>query len=179
MSRLAEKPLPGAGRCPRCGSTRVARDEQSATNFYGQTIEGCGNPACRAFWEPYDPAQLLEKDLPRTSSFIEPCDNCAFRPGSFEQRQPEFWKDLMVKLKANGHAGFFCHKGVPINVDSEDGFDYPRDRVTGKPAIGKLRYCRGFLKMLGAHWAKSGNDFEKAVAAASEEAVANAAGGAP
>jgi hypothetical protein len=119
------------------------------TKFYACTIEACRN--CHAIWEPFDPTDLLDAE-DRTSSFKEPCDNCAFRPGSPEQADTEKWRKLTVDLKAG--AQFFCHKGVPINPQNEDGFDYPTNR-DGTKNIRRMRICRGWLLMIGRHWDKT------------------------
>ena len=140
--RPEPEPVKGAGRCPKCASRRTIRskcDDPRVTNFYSATLEIC--PNCKAIWEPFDPAQLLDPHIPTTSSFKEPCDNCAFRPGSVEQSDPKRWAELMADLKK--HGSFHCHKGVPIDPDNENGFAYPTDRK-------KLRLCRGWLKMWGA-----------------------------
>lgn len=145
---MTETALRGAGRCPRCHSRRVKRATIPKTpGFYSPTLEACLNPACNAVWEPFDPGDLLDAgDI--TSSFREPCDNCAFRPGSPEQADPQRWAELMNALKhQNGR--FYCHKGVPIEPASDHGFDYPRDR-DGKIAPAKLRLCRGWLRMWAA-----------------------------
>jgi len=155
--RKAEAPevAPGSGKCPRCGSCAVRRVEnlpmQKFGAFYATTLELCRNPACHAAWEPFDVAQLLDPDEPKTSCFIEPCDNCAFRPGSVEQRDPERWRDLMTNLGADG-AGFYCHKGVPLDPAGEHGFAYPE--VKSGRDLRKLRRCRGWLSMLGRRWDK-------------------------
>lgn len=147
----------GAGRCPRCGSRKVRRMTVPSTAFYADTLEGCVN--CKAFWEPFDPAQLLDAHLPTTSSFKEPCDNCAFRAGSPEQSNPERWAEVMASLKLNGR--FYCHKGVPITPGTEHGFDYPTKLVSKNlhptarsEDVKKLRMCRGWLKMFGARLEK-------------------------
>lgn len=72
----------------------------------------------------------------------KPCDNCAFRPGSVEQRDTEKWRETIASLKAG--ARFYCHKGVPLDPAGENGFAYP----TEKPS--KLRMCRGWLRMWSA-----------------------------
>lgn len=160
------QPLPGAGRCPSCGSRKVRRAicaEAAVTRFYAGTLEVCGNPACKAIWEPFDPAELLDADAPRTSSFRAPCDNCAFRSGSVEQRDPDRWRALMATLKGDGDpygmltgSGFYCHKGVPLDPGSERGFAYPNRRVevAGRvietPDRQRLRPCRGWLRMVAS-----------------------------
>lgn len=115
-------------------------DLPSPAGFYARIIRGCAN--CNTIWEPFDPADTIDAS-DRLASFREPCDNCAFRPGSPEQRNVEEWKTTIASLKAGG--GFYCHKGVPIDGDNENGFAYPQD---GKDAR-KMRLCRGYLNMLG------------------------------
>ena len=125
--------------------------------FYSQNLERCAN--CKAIWEPFDPTQLLDAHLPTTSSFKEPCDNCAFRPGSPEQSDPEKWAELMTSLKTNGR--FYCHKGVPISPGDPHGFAYPTRLVSKElhptartEDVKRLRICRGWLKMFGARLAR-------------------------
>ena len=141
----------GAGQCPKCASRRVTRRHihlGPTFKFYAGILEFCLN--CKAIWEPFAVVDLLDAADP-TSSFKEPCDNCAFRPGSVEQRNVETWTELLASLKAG--SSFYCHKGVPQDPASADGFAYPRDRA-GKPIPHKLRFCRGFLRMTGAIWDK-------------------------
>ncbi|HEX9768468.1 MAG TPA: hypothetical protein VGA50_04755 [Kiloniellales bacterium] len=99
-------------------------------------MASCRN--CKAIWEPFDPAQIWDTSDPHCS-FREPCNNCAFRPGSNEQQDREKWITLIDSLRQGG--AFFCHKGVPIEPDAEFGFAYPADRK-------KLRHCRGYLNAL-------------------------------
>lgn len=147
----------GSGRCPVCGSRKVTRGMSRLKDHAETMYEACGNPACGALWETFNVADLLDPADPRTSSFKEPCDNCAFRPGSPEQRDPGRWAEIIDSLKgdnrslANMHfvgAGrFYCHKGVPLKAGSEHGFDYPK-AAGGGYDTKRLRLCRGFLKML-------------------------------
>lgn len=126
------------GRCPKCSSTRTTAVFMPRTNFYATNIVKCVN--CKALWEPINEEQLWDED-DDLCSFKEPCDNCAFRPGAPEQQDKKRWRELVDGLKSG--AMFYCHKGVPINPQAKDGFDYPyRD---GKPVRNKLRLCRGFL----------------------------------
>lgn len=134
---MKARDMKGADRCPRCGSRKIVKASQLVSSFYGKTLAVCGNCGCP--WEPFDPADLLDPDDPH-SSFKEPCDNCAFRPGSVEQRNAEEWKKTMASLKAGGR--FYCHKGVPMTPGKGHGFDYP----VNKPR--RLRLCRGYLRML-------------------------------
>lgn len=145
-------PIKGGGRCPKCACRKVRRVEQPVTDLYARTLEICVN--CGVAWEPLDPVQIWDKSDPHCS-FRDPCDNCAFRPGSPEQRDPKRWSELMSGLK--GGAQFFCHKGVPLDLDhktpSDSGFAYPYT-ADGKPNLKKLRLCRGYLNMLGKILAK-------------------------
>jgi len=137
----SEKFPGGAHRCPRCLSTNVTTaDVPDGVTFYARRLAIC---ACGAAWEPIDEAFVWDRDDEYCST-QEPCDNCAFRPGSPEQANATKWNELIENLKSGGQ--FFCHKGVPIDPDSKDGFAYPRDR-------NKLRLCRGYLNALGKWWA--------------------------
>lgn len=128
-------------QCPKCGCQKVFVAAGMTFRGYGPDIANCQN--CGAIWEPFDPEQIWDTDDP-VCSFKEPCNNCAFRPGSNEQQDREKWKDLIGGLRQGG--SFYCHKGVPIEPDTEHGFAYPdHDRT-------KLRLCRGYLNALtGLH----------------------------
>lgn len=143
------EPIKGRGRCPACACRKVGLTEQPITDFYSRTLEVCAN--CGAAWEPMPPGgEHLDSDG-TPFPFNEPCDNCAFRPGSHEQQDTEEWKKTMGSLKKGGR--FFCHKGVTINLENKSGFNYPTDG-NGKPIIKKLRTCRGYLNMISRHWQK-------------------------
>lgn len=124
---------------------------------YGPGIACC--PNCETIWEPFDPEQIWDTSDP-FCSFKEPCNNCAFRPGSNEQQDREEWKTMISSLK-NG-AQFYCHKGVPIEPDAEHGFAYPtktaRSDIAGPCAphevsdVTKMRLCRGYLNALSGFW---------------------------
>lgn len=141
-----DAPVKGRGRCPVCACRKTARIDQPVTEFYARTVEVCAN--CRAVWEPLPPGGDHQDDDGTPFPFPEPCDNCAFRPGSPEQQDVEGWKKLMDQLEAGGT--FHCHKGVPITPESETGFAYPGD---GKDPR-KLRLCRGYLQMWHARMKK-------------------------
>lgn len=144
-------------QCPKCGSRKVVSDPNLTFKGYGPGIASCAN--CKTVWEPFDPAQIWDTSDPHCS-FKEPCNNCAFRPGSPEQADPAKWKELVNQLKCG--ASFHCHKGVPIEPDAENGFAYPMrtivvDNVAGflrvekeVPDRKKLRICRGYLNALHA-----------------------------
>lgn len=140
--------MKGADQCPKCGSRKHGDVEQAVTSFYGRTLRVCGN--CGTAWEPFDPADLLDDDIP-TSSFREPCDNCAFRPGSPEQEDKARWQKIVGDIQKGG--AFYCHKGVPLTPGEGNGFAYPHD-AEGKPIIRKLRLCRGYLMMWRARMSK-------------------------
>jgi len=145
--RRAAKLTPAAPgsreRCPKCKSHRTATAPQAITKFYAREITVCGT--CGSAWEPMPPGEPRHPDEP-TMAFQEPCDNCAFRPGSPEQANTAEWRELMASLKAG--ASFHCHKGVPIEPGSEHGFAYPLG-PDGKGDRAKLRTCRGFLNAWG------------------------------
>jgi hypothetical protein len=117
----AAKAIPGTTDCcPKCKSPRVHLHADHDIKFYGRQLSICTN--CRTIWEPLDKALIWDPSGP-SASLREPCDNCAFRPGSPEQADTAKWKELIAKLRAGG--AFHCHKGVPIAPKSEDGFAYP------------------------------------------------------
>jgi hypothetical protein len=163
--RAAHVPLAPRGssqRCPKCGSHHVVHDPNLKFKGYGPGLAFCRN--CECLWEPLDPAKLLDADDPQCSSFTEPCNNCAFRPGSPEQSDPEKWKSLIENLR-HEDGRFYCHKGVPIESEAEHGYAYPTRTITidveGVPRtakvvsdVRKLRLCRGYLMALGKWWDK-------------------------
>jgi len=89
-------------------------------------------------WEPFNPDAIWDRDDP-LCSFKDPCNNCAFRPGSPEQNDAVKWKELIAQFDSG--ATFYCHKGVPIEPNAEHGFAYPDEGKNSK----KLRICRGWL----------------------------------
>jgi len=141
-------PWPGsAGRCPRCFGTYVAVErwddkapDAGKGKFYSAHVAICGR--CGIAWEPIDESLIWDRTDP-LCSFKGPCENCAFAPGSHEQRNREEWRKTIATLKAGGT--FYCHKGVPIAPHSENGFNYPADRR-------KLRICGGYLRALRQWW---------------------------
>ena len=136
--------MKGADQCPRCASRRWA-EPRVPSNFYAIDARVCSN--CETIWEPFDQAELLDPKREPLGAFKHPCNNCAFRKGSPEQRDPAKFEELRGKL--GWIAGsFYCHKGVPIDIAHEDGFAYPRD-ANGEPIQRKLRLCRGYLNQLG------------------------------
>lgn len=139
---LASDKWPGGrARCPVCLGTRVVCEAFDAGEFYGKELAGCAD--CDIAWEPIEEADIWDRS-DRYCGGSQPCDNCAFRPGSNEQQDREKWRELIGSLKAG--AQFYCHKGVPLAPGSEHGFAYPSDHR-------KLRLCRGYLNALGQWWA--------------------------
>lgn len=136
--------------CPKCASGTVAFDPALTFKGYGPGLATCVN--CKTLWEPFDPAQIWDTSDPHCS-FKDPCNNCAFRPGSPEQADPAKWRELVDQLKYN--TSFYCHKGVPIEPTAEHGFAYPERATTvllGDTPVDikvsdrkKLRLCRGYL----------------------------------
>lgn len=166
------KPFAVPPRCPACGSLNAVRILKEAISpevrkHLDCDIEICND--CRAVWEAFPAAGYVEDPV-----CAEPCDNCAFRPGSPEQRDPERWRELMDSLKAGTDAGgcsggwFYCHKGTPIDMAKGPGnFLFPQkpvlmDGETIKNSDGsavlthdvaKMRTCSGYLRMV---WARNG-----------------------
>ncbi len=127
-------------QCPKCGCRTVIYLADLEAHGYGPGLATCSN--CSCLWEPFNPEQIWDPSDP-VCSFKEPCNNCAFRPGSPEQKDRDTWMKLRKHIKANG--SFYCHKGVPIEEGAEHGFAYPD---SGKNR-NKLRVCRGYLNTLG------------------------------
>ena len=137
MSRNNKRYLRGSNeQCPKCGCRKVRLVPGLTFKGFGPGLALCSN--CAAIWEPFDPSDIWDRDDP-VCSFREPCNNCAFRPGSNEHEDRERWLEIVRGLK--GGAQFYCHKGVPIEAGAEHGFSYPKERT-------KLRLCRGYLKAL-------------------------------
>ena len=142
--------MKGADQFPRCGSRRFITPASEGlpppNNFYSVDVRVCIN--CRTIWEPFDPAELLDAKREPLGAFSHPCNNCAFRKGSPEQRDAEGFAKLRAQLGWRG-ASFYCHKGVPVEPGSKHGFAYPED-AAGVPIVRKLRLCRGYLNQLGS-----------------------------
>jgi hypothetical protein len=128
--------------CPRCKSIRITRVNQTGTPY-----DVCR--ACGTVWEAY-PEDWCE-DVVGAS----PCDNCAYRPGSPEQKDAKGWKQLIATLRAGGE--FRCHKGAPIhgllggapNPDGSTTVEFDAEWVQRHG-----RKCAGFIRMVWAMEAK-------------------------
>lgn len=92
--------------CPKCKSIRVERACLPPTALSHRPTDYDVCRECKTIWEAYP--DNWSEDLVGA----EPCDNCAFRPGSPEQQDPEKWNALVDQLRM-GQA-FHCHKGSPI-----------------------------------------------------------------
>jgi hypothetical protein len=135
-ARYEAKPYRPPRRCPRCKSTRIEHKRLMGTSHVETDYDMCLN--CATCWEAY-PENWCEDVVG-----AEPCDNCAFRPGSPEQADPEEWKKLVALLKAGRE--FRCHKGSPIlglapGSDSKVEFDADWVQKHG-------RTCAGFMRMV-------------------------------
>lgn len=158
-------------QCPGCRSKRVKRicaphAEPLMQEHFGVDLEMCLD--CEAIWEAFPAGGYVEDPV-----CAEPCDNCAFRPGSPEQADKARWKALIDSLKPQGEefgaARFYCHKGMPIDMGKGPGnFRFPERTITMDGEIvrnpdgsavltadvGKMRTCSGFLRMFWAQLAK-------------------------
>ncbi len=140
-----DEAVKGRARCPRCACRKVLP-------VADRTIELCAN--CGTAWEPLpNGGRHLDSDG-TPFPFPDPCDNCAFRPGSREQKSTAEWRALIDKLRSGGR--FYCHKGVPFDLKINGEFAFPRDR-NGNPIEHRMRICRGYLNALQGWWNKSGD----------------------
>lgn len=153
--------------CPACRSRQTVDVPRSSfPAHFGVDADWQTCRDCKAVWEPFPPVYA------RDPVCAEPCDNCAFRPGSPEQADADGWKSLIESLKPEQSYGYFtgrfyCHKGVPIDLSKGPGnFLFPRTPVMmdgqavknpdGTIATtedtAKMRACSGFLRMV---WARN------------------------
>lgn len=115
-------PTPRPDSCPSCSSKRLrdvdptsmdATDRAIFEHHFDAPLQLCLD--CGAVWEPFPAEGYVEDPVA-----AEPCDNCAFRPGSPEQRDPERWRELVTHLKPGadpmGDHRFYCHKHMPIDL---------------------------------------------------------------
>ncbi|HVJ23307.1 MAG TPA: hypothetical protein VM756_05150 [Burkholderiales bacterium] len=126
--------------CPACSSARIAVFEKPP---YGACLD------CKMAWEPIpagEPYLVDGEPMP----FEKPCDTCAFRGGSSERANKDYWESLKIALANGGR--FFCHKGVPFPLVNAQGlpeledraFQYPRT-AEGRYDMDRMRLCRGYL----------------------------------
>lgn len=111
---------------------------------------------CGTVWESWPahmPVDWQIDDVER-----EPCDNCAYRKGSKESRDPETWAKLVSMADNWSEFGlvpeattttFHCHKGIPIDLTPEGvpmiKFNYEKAGLDPRH-----RVCRGFLNLVWA-----------------------------
>ena len=111
--------------CPKCG--------------YGVVIEG---PVTES--GPIDfcfSCQIVWERETRKDPELECCNQCAFLPGSPEQKNPEEWRTI-VDRTVKEHGVFLCHKRTPFDI--VDGHAHYRHREGGKLLYGTR--CHGWLK---------------------------------
>jgi hypothetical protein len=127
--------------CPACGGTTIVTfNEYSA----------CAT--CKKAWENIPAGEHYKRDG-ELMPFHKPCDNCAFRGGSNERKDKDYWRSLQQQLEGLGGL-FYCHRGVPFEL-ATDGthspFEYPmRETVAMGEKVNihdteKMRLCRGYL----------------------------------
>jgi hypothetical protein len=129
-------------KCPRCNSAELRGPMPHPEKPQGTLYQACAD--CLAVWEAIPEGEHFKRDGEQLA-FREPCDNCAFRPGSPESQDKPQWRDLMTQLKAGG--SFYCHKGVPlvtVGQNSNASFDFPKG-TDGKEDMNRMRLCRGYL----------------------------------
>lgn len=138
------KPFRPPRVCPKCKSIRVERSVLPGINARPTDYDLCRE--CGTVWEAY-PTDWCEDVVG-----AEPCDNCAFRPGSPEQQDAEGWKQLVTTLKSGQE--FRCHKGAPIT----GLFGQPPSVEFDAAWMQKHgRRCAGFMRMVWAMRAKGEN----------------------
>lgn len=129
-------------KCPRCQSANLRGPMKHPEKPDGCLYTACAD--CMTVWESIPTGEHFKRDG-ELMPFREPCDNCAFRPGSPESQDKAKWRELMTSLKAGG--SFFCHKGVPlvtVSTGSNASFDFPKG-ADGIEDPQQMRTCRGFL----------------------------------
>lgn len=112
--------------CPRCGGPVFA----SIGTAEGVQMDCCGR--CSIVWEREE----------RANPHAERCDNCAFRPGSPEQRDPEKWREI-VDGTVRKHGVFYCHKRVPATI-GEKGYEFQHE-IGADGLVCNATECVGWL----------------------------------
>lgn len=135
--------------CPSCGSGRIC-----CIVGLSDGLDFCME--CHRVWERLPAGEPYTQDGEQLA-FKVPCDNCAFRGHSTERAKVDDWKILQDMLAGGGQ--FYCHKGVPFQVDPNrgrhEGFEFPRKVKTVDIAgeahpyqhydTDHMRLCRGYL----------------------------------
>lgn len=134
--------MKGADECPRCGSGNVASLDRHTKVEH--PMAGCVE--CLTLWEPFDPAALVDWDHDdQNRPFAKPCDNCAFRQGSPEREDTVKWELLIQNILLAECGAFFCHKGVPLELNVPgQSHDHPKF-PDGNFDYGRSRMCAGFI----------------------------------
>lgn len=125
--------------CPRCKSISIARTRLPSTGLSPRETDYDCCRDCGAVWEAY-PDDWCEDVVG-----ADPCDNCAFRPGSPEQSDPAEWRKLVALLRAGQE--FRCHKGAPILGLTEEP---PNVRFDDEWVKRRGRRCAGFMRLVWA-----------------------------
>jgi hypothetical protein len=131
--------------CPNCKSICIERTTLPPTALSHRETAYDLCRECATVWEAY-PDDWCEDVVG-----ADPCDNCAFRPGSPEQQDPEGWKELVATLKSGQE--FRCHKGAPIcgldksQPNDKGNFDIEFD---AKWVQKHGRKCAGFMRLVWA-----------------------------
>jgi hypothetical protein len=123
--------------CPNCKSIRIERATLPATGLLHRKTDYDLCRGCGAVWEAY-PDDWCEDVVG-----ADPCDNCAFRPGSPEQADPAEWRKLVALLRSGQE--FRCHKGAPILGLTDDP---PNTRFDAAWVNRRGRKCAGFMRMV-------------------------------
>lgn len=128
--------------CPRCKSIRVETTALPSTGMSHRPTKYALCKECATVWEAY-PDDWCEDVVG-----AEPCDNCAFRPGSPEQANPAKWKHLIGILRSGGE--FRCHKGSPIlGLDPGKPREQEREIEFDKDWVQRHgRKCAGFMRLV-------------------------------
>jgi hypothetical protein len=150
----AGRPVPRPVICPGC-SSRAISIEATPMHLraapFGLPAEIGVCRSCRAVWEPFA-ATYVEDPVA-----AEPCDNCAFRPGSPEQADKAAWRALLDSLRPDADGmftgRFYCHKNVPIDMTKGPGNHLHPTTPDGTLDQRRMRTCSGFLRMV---WALNG-----------------------
>lgn len=120
-----------AAACPSCGSENC-----NFLDLEASPVGVCSN--CATAFIPEI----------RANPAIQMCDDCAWRPGSPERKDPYQWAQ-MIEVTIEGGQPFYCHKGLTCRVENTNLiYQMPPDGPAGMtPCAGwksrKLAYDLG------------------------------------